>query len=127
SSSSTRTGEGPLMRGAWFAIALLRGLGVTFSAGGFGPSIAAAGEVAADRGAAEGEPGGWASLRVATYDRVVDPGIAVPRRGPGIGPRKEPGPGGETLRRALRGHQPPPSTCHAIPPAVFVGPEQHLP
>ena len=66
-----------------------------------------------------------AYLRVVPYDRVVDPGIAVPRRWPGIGPRKEPGPGGETLRRALRGHQPPPSTCHPIPPAVFVSPERH--
>lgn len=115
------------MRGTWFAIALLRVLGVTFSAGGFGTSIAAAGEVAADRGAVEDEPDVCAYLRVVPYDRVVDPGIAVPRRWPGIGPRKEPGPGGQTLRRALRGHQPPPSTCHAIPPAVFVGPEQHLP
>ncbi|MFS8532182.1 hypothetical protein, partial [Sphaerobacter thermophilus] len=64
-------------------------------------------------------------LRVAPYDRVVDPEIVVPRPWSGIRPRNESGSSEGLMQRDGRAVHLPPSVCHPIPPAVFVSPERH--
>ena len=112
-----------MTRRGWFAILLMLviGAGLTWDRGS---SEAEGGEVLDGSGTPTAVEI-CAYLRVVPKDGWVDPGIVVPWHRPGRVPWAGPKPGDEVPRRSLRGHQPPPSTCHPIPPAVFVSPERH--